>query len=232
MIKRLSTIMLFPLAIWQLIITYIPGIIGFKLRHNFWKKRLRILGRNAKIDIGVHFQNPQFISIDSHAWIDRNVIVLAGPPGPKRITYIKSNTEFTLKIGEIFIGENTHIAPNCVLSGIGGIYIGKNCGVASNSAIYSFSHHYKNLNDKKDSCQYSFSPLCRIDQQSMVLGPIVIEDYCAIGLNSTVLPGSLIKKGTWVSCGSVLSGEYQEQTLVFTKQLVTKKSLEHLKIKE
>jgi acetyltransferase-like isoleucine patch superfamily enzyme len=75
-------------------ISFLPGAIGFKLRYRFWKNRLKFLGKNVKIDVGVYFQNPQFISIDDNCWIDRNVIILAGPPGSKRITYSKTNSEF------------------------------------------------------------------------------------------------------------------------------------------
>jgi len=222
----------FPVDVWQLFIVYLPGPIGFKLRYFFWKKRLKFLGKGVKIDIGVYFQNPQFISIEGHCWIDRNVIILAGPPGAERITLLKNNPEFKGEAGEVYVCKNTHIAPNCVLSGIGGLYIGKNCGIASNSAIYSFSHHYRNLVIKEDIWQYSFTPMVRLDQQTMILGPVVIGDFCAIGLNSVVLPGTLLMKGTWISSGSVISESYSEQTLVLNERKHKIKNLKHLKIKE
>jgi len=232
MINKIKILLQFPVDVWKMFISYFPGEIGFKLRYRFWKKRLRFLGKNVKIDVGVYFQNPQFISIDDNCWIDRNVIILAGPPGLKRITYSKTNSEFKGKVGEVQIGKYTHISSNCILSGIGGLYIGRNCGIASNSAIYSFSHHYRNLTNKEDIWQYSFTPLARLDQQSMILGPVVIEDFCAVGLNSVLLPGTSLKKGTWVSSGSVISGEYPEQTLVFSNQGINEKRLNNLKIKE
>jgi acetyltransferase-like isoleucine patch superfamily enzyme len=232
MSSKIKILLHFPVDIWQMFISYLPGAIGVKLRYNYWKKRLKFLGKGVKLDVGTYLQNPQFISIDDNCWIDRNVIIIAGPPGSKRTTYLKTNHEFKENFGEVHIGKNTHVAPNCVLSGIGGLYIGRNCGIASNSTIYSFSHHYRNLIDKEDLSQYSFTPLARLDQQAMILGPVVIEDYCAVGLNSTLLPGTLLKKGTWVSSGSVISGEYPEQTLVFSNQGMSEKRLSNLKIKE
>jgi len=223
----------FPIDFYKLFITYLPGQLGFKLRDVFWKKRLKYLGNGVIIDIAVYFQNPEYISLDEGCWIDRNVIILAGPPRAKRITFFKNNPEYRGGTGEVYIGKNTHIAPNCVLSGIGGLYIGKSCGIAANSSIYSFSHHYRNLVNKEDICQYSFTPLARLDQQAMILGPVVIDDFCAVGLNSVLLPGSLLMKGTWISSGSIISKTYHEQTLVLNDQHLNEKSLgQFLKIKD
>jgi acetyltransferase-like isoleucine patch superfamily enzyme len=102
-----------------------------------------------------------------------------------------------------------------VLSGIGGLYIGQNSGVASNSAIYSYSHHYRNLKDRTDRGQYSFTPLARLDQQSMILGPVFIGDYCAVGLGSVILPGVSIERGTWIASHTVISGAHPAQSLLF-----------------
>jgi len=181
--------------------------------------------------VGVYFQNPKFISIDDNCWIDRNVIILAGTPGQARITYFKNNSKYSGKLGDVYIGKNTHIAPNCVLSGIGGLYIGKNCGIASNSTIYTFSHHYRNLTDTEDFFQYSFTPLARLNQQSLISGPVVIEDFCAVGLNSTLLPGTILGKGSWVASGSVVVGEYEEQTLLTSDRSAIKKNINNLTIK-
>lgn len=222
----------FPKDMWEMLISYLPGKIGYFLRYRYWNKRLKYLGKNVKIDIGVYFQNPQFISIDDNCWIDRNVVILAGAPSSERIIYEKDNRDFHLKKGDVYIGKNTHISVNCILSGIGGIYIGKNTGIAANSAVYSFSHHYRNLKDKSDTYQYSFTPLVRLDQQAMILGQVVIGDYCAVGLNSVILPGTSIKRGSWVACGTVLTGAYPEQTLLFSEQGINTKPLANLNIKK
>ncbi|MDY7079446.1 MAG: hypothetical protein SXV54_21255 [Chloroflexota bacterium] len=216
----------------EMLINYLPGPMGYILRYRFWKRRLKHLGKDVKIDVGVYFQNPHYISLDDGSWIDRNVMILAGPPSAERVTYYKDNPDFTLNRGEVYIGKCTHIAPNCVLSGIGGMYIGRNSGVASNSALYSFSHHYRNLVDRTDTYQYSFTPRARPDQQSMILGPVVIGDYCAVGLNSVILPGTSMKKGSWAASGTVVSGALSEQSLMFYDQDINTKSLSNLNIKE
>jgi len=221
-----------PIDVWQLFITYLPGPTGDCLRYRFWIRRLKFLGKGVKLDVGVFFQNPQFISVGDNCWIDRNVLILAGPSGSDRTIFMKITPEFEGDIGVVNIGRNTHIAPNCVLSGIGGLHIGQNCGIASNTGIYSFSHHYRNLGKPMDTWQYSFTPLARPNQQSMVLGPVVIEDFCAIGLNCVILPGTVLGKGTWIGSGSVIADKYPQQTLVSCKKSVSTKSLNNLKIME
>lgn len=231
-LKVLSAVLHFPIDIWQMFITYLPGQIGYGLRRLYWKKRLKYMGKKVLIDIGSYFQNPQYISLDDGCWIDRNVIILGGPPKEGRITFEKYNPDFPLKKGEVYLGKNVHIAPNCVLSGMGGLYIGLHSGVAAGSAIYSFSQHYRNLNDREDHFQYSFAPFARLDQQSMVLGPIFIGDYCGIGLHAIILPGTSMKNGSWVASGTIVSGSYPEQTVVNVKHEIITKSIADLIIKE
>jgi acetyltransferase-like isoleucine patch superfamily enzyme len=232
MIHKIKVILTVPIDIWQMIVTYLPGPLGYILRRNFWRRRLDFLGKNVIIDVGVYFQNAKYISIDDNCWIDRNVIILAGQASSKRITYYKENTNFKLDFGMVRIGENTHIAPNCVLSGIAGLSIGKNCGVAANSCLYSFSHHYRNLEDRNDSQQYSFTPRARMDQQSMLSSPIVIEDYCAIGLCCVILPGVTLKRGSWIASNMVISNNYEPQTLVYAETSMKTKDLSSYTIRE
>lgn len=230
--KALKHLLKLPSEIWLMIISYLPGRIGITLRYMFWKNRLKYLGQNVIIEPNVYFQNPEYISLDDDSWIDRNVIILAGQPREGRITHVKNAPDFPLDIGEVYIGKRTHIATNCILSGMGGLYIGCNSGVAANSSIYSYSHHYRNLNNREDTYQYSFAPMARLDQQSMILGSVFIDDYSGIGLHSIILPGTSLKKGCFVASGSIISGQFPDQTLIYTLGEIHTKSLSHLYIKE
>ena len=230
--RKIKALLNLPFDIWLMFITYLPGPIGNFLRYNYWKKQLKYLGNNVRIDIGAYFQNPQYIEIDDNCWIDRNVIIVAGVSRPGRTTYEKNIQGLDLKKGEIYIGQSVHIAPNCIISGIGGVRIGKHSGIAANSMIYSYSHHYRNLNDSNDAHQYLFSVSAREDQQAMISGPVVIEDYCGVGLNSTLLPGTHLTKGSWVASHAVVSGEFPEQSLIHSRQQISVKSFDNLIIKE
>jgi acetyltransferase-like isoleucine patch superfamily enzyme len=217
-IKGIVLLWNFPKDVWLMFITYLPGKSGSVLRRKYWKKRLKFLGKDVVIDIGTFFQNPQFISLDDNVWIDRFVQILAGVPNQERITHFKENPNFHLSLGDVHIGKQVHIAPNCILSGIGGLSIGDYSGVSANTSIYSFSHHYKNLNDKGDLNQYYFTPQASSEKQAMISGPVVIGNFCGIGAHSVILPGTSILEGSLVASGSVVSGDYPEHSIIANDQ--------------
>jgi hypothetical protein len=78
--KILLLLILFPVDVWVMFITYLPGQIGYFLRQLYWRRRFKFMGENVVIDIGSSFQNPEYISLDDGVWIDRNVNILAGLP--------------------------------------------------------------------------------------------------------------------------------------------------------
>ena len=115
MINKIKVVLHFPVDVWKMFISYLPGPIGFKLRYRFWKNHLKFLGKNVKIDVGVYFQNPQFISIDDNCWIDRNVAILAGLDNSNREKIIRKNDKYPGLSGEVFIGKNVHISSRVYL---------------------------------------------------------------------------------------------------------------------
>ncbi len=184
-------------------IFYLPGPLGYKLRYNYYRKKMKYLGENVKIDVGVSIINPEYISIGSNTWIDKHVILLAGKPivGERKI-YRKTNNDYTGEEGELIIANDIHIAPFTIISGMGGTYIGG--GVAAGSKIYSLSHHYRNLLDLSDNYDYNFSSMSPQKEQALISGPVVLESNSAIGLNSVLLPGVTIGKNSWIGAGSVV----------------------------
>lgn len=217
-----------PGEVWQAIVTALPGPVGTWLRHRFWKRRLRWLGAGTRIDVGVHFENPKWISIGERCWIDRNVLILAGPPRAGRKTQHKPNERFRGAPGEVSIGACTHLAANVVVSGIGGVQIGAGCGIASGAALYSYSHHYRATGDAQDRAQYAFTPLVADDRQAMISGPVVLGDWCAVGLHAVLLPGATLGAGSWVASGVVTGGTFAEQVLVHDARAVVAKPLHGL----
>jgi len=209
--RKLKMIML---GIWQLFtlpILYLPGPVGNRLRYLYYKSRLRHLGRNVIIDVGVYIQNPEFVSIDDNTWIDRYVILLAGPPRGKRETLLRVNKNFTLKPGELFIGKNVHIAPYSIISAIGGVHIGNDVTLSSGCKIYSFSHHYRSA--KNPSKVISFGSQVDPDKQCMIQGPVVIQDNVGLALNCVVLPGVTIHQNSFIFINSVVHSDIPENSL-------------------
>lgn len=192
----------------ETMVSQVPGGLGRRLRYMYYKRRLKNMGRGVVIDVGVQILNPGFVSIGDNTWIDNYVVILAGPPterdGPiKR----KPNPAYTHSEGEVVIGCNCHVAMFVVLQGHGGLSIGDNSGIASGCLLHSLSHHHRNLNNRSDETLYKFSPMVPSAEQSLIASPVVMEDNTGLGLNSVVLPGGVIREGSWVGVNSLVFGE-------------------------
>jgi len=202
-------------ALVEWLVCYMPGPLGRVLRFRYWKTRMKSLGRGVTFGVGVRISNPRFISIGDNSWIDDYVILLAGPPNPM-MPHLqrKPNPYFPGREGEVVIGRNCHIAQLATLQGHGGLVIGHDSGVASGAKIYTLSHHYRLLKrDEMSHHVFKFSPRAPIDEQSLISSPVVMKEATALGLNSVVLPGSTIHRGSWVATLSVVSGEIPQESV-------------------
>jgi len=189
------------------LISSISGGFGRKIRYFYYKTRLKSLGEKVVFDDGVRIHNPQLVSIGENTWIDRNVTIIAGLPqkivGP---IHMISNSRYQNSNGEVYIGSNCHISINSILQGHGGLSIGDDSTVASGCMLYSMSHHYRNLGDPDDHNIYKFTSMVPEEEQSIIISPVVMEKYTALGLNSVILPGGTIGEGSWVGVLSVVKG--------------------------
>lgn len=197
-------------------IRYVSGILGRKIRYYYYRRRLGECGNNVSIDEGVYFENPKDIMLGSNVWVDKNVIIIAGPPNlENRKILIKDTKEVNkVELGKVIIGNNCHIAPNVVLQGHGGIWIGKDSGVASGVKVYTLSHHYRNLESKSDAHIYKFTPCVPLGEQFLIAAPVILKKNNAIGLNTVILPGAVINENSWVGVSSTVSGEVPPNTIV------------------
>ncbi len=194
---------------WSLVecsLINVPGPLGRILRYQYYRRRLKFIGKGVKIDVGVRILNPKYVSIGDNTWIDNYVVILAAPPsigcGP---IMFKENLDFDLEPGNVSIGSNVHIANFVVIQGHGGVKIGDNLTLASGSMIYTLSHHHSNLVDRNDTKKYKFTSMVSRTEQSLISGPVVVGDDAAVGLNAVILPGVTIGAGTWIGAASVVS---------------------------
>lgn len=188
------------------VITIIPGDVGAALRYAYYRRRMKSLGRDVYFDVGVQLVNPQYMSIGDNTWIDRYVVLLAGPPGEGRLIRRKANPDFGGSEGELIIGANCHLAPHVLVSAHGGVEIGDDSGIASGARVYSLSHHYRNPDDETDTRRYSFTPQAPPEAQVLIAGPVVLQRNTAVGLNSVVLPGSTLEENSWLGTLSTAVG--------------------------
>lgn len=201
-------------TVWLTVILQMPGPVGDRLRRTYYRRRLRHLGDDVRIDVGVQIDGPEHVSIGDRVWIDKYAVLLAGPPrAGKRKLIRRPNPDFEFSEGDLVVGPNTHIAPHTVINAHGGVQIDGGTGVASGARIYSLSHHYRNLADPDDEHLYRFSPLAPDEDQALISSPVVLREGAAIGLNAVVLPGSTVGRDAWVTVGSMVLGTIPDRCI-------------------
>lgn len=203
MVQRIKKIVDFFSSLWLMVVTYLPGEAGSRLRYRYWKKRLRHLGENAQIDEGVLFINPSYIHIGDNSWIDRNVVIMAGPFNSKREKKTVRNSMYPGEPGVVYIGKNCHIGIGTILSGISaGIYVSDNCGMSAYCKLYALTHHYKSFADPQKPV--ITSPRAPAESQCIIDGAIYLGPCVGLALNCTILPGVALPGNNGVHINSVV----------------------------
>ena len=199
------------LPLWLL--RNLPGSSGVALRRIYWRRRLKHLGRGVLFGRNVEIVSPEWVSIGDGCWIDDNVTLIAGPPAERpRMKRIGEATG--VREGSLEIGPRCHLAVGVVVQAHGGVSIGPETGIASGSVVYSLSHHYRNLDDRADEVRYIFGPTVEPARQYLLVGPVVLGEASAVGLNAIVLPGSRLGNYSWLGSGAMLSGDAPEGSIL------------------
>ena len=202
-----------PGALVGALVGHLEGAAGEALRYRYWRRRLGALGRNVRIDPGVHFHSPRDIFIGDDCWIDRGAILLAGADRSTRARRRVPNPRFGDAPGSIRIGRAVHIGAHAIVSGIGGVRIGDDCTLSAGVKIYSFSHHYRSDAAPADRAT-SFGSRVAPERQFLIEGPVVLEDNVGIALHAIVLPGVVVGRDSFVKAGSVVSRSVEPNSLV------------------
>ncbi len=196
----------FAVGLVELVVVGLPGPAGAWLRYRYWARRVRHMGADVQIEVGVQLVNPEWISIGDHCWVDRYAILLGGPPheGERKVAR-RPNHDYTGGEGVVSVGPRTHVSAHSLLSGHGGLLIEGTTTIGAGARVYSLSHHHRNLDDDEDVRRYRFGSQAPETDQALVSSPVVIRTGAAIGTNSVVLPGVTVGEDTWVGAGSVVT---------------------------
>lgn len=94
-----------------------------------------------------------------------------------------------LVIGDVKIGRNTWIGPNCYLDGSGGLEIGDNCAISAGVQIYS--HDTVKWAITMGGAKYEYAPTkigsgVYIGPQAVVSKGVTVGDRVVIGAHSLV----------------------------------------------
>lgn len=94
----------------------------------------------------------------------------------------------------ILIGKDTNPGynPGCFIHGVNKIYIGNHTKIGPNVGIMSGNHNVYNLSEQT------------------INEPIIIEEYCWIGMNSMILPGVKLGEHTIVAANSVVNKSFPD----------------------
>lgn len=102
---------------------------------------------------------------------------------------------------KLIIGKGTWIGQQCFFHSAGGINIGRNVGIGPGVKILTSSHIDVNPNKP-------------ILHQQLKFAPVVIEDDSDLGINSVIMPGVIIKKGTQVGAGAVVTKSFPKYSVI------------------
>lgn len=97
---------------------------------------------------------------------------------------------------KITIGKNSFINRNVTLDGRRGIVIGDNTDIGEFVSVWSLQHNYNDSN------------------HATVGGATIIEDHCWIAPHSIILPSRVIKRGTVVATGAIVTKDFPENSVV------------------
>lgn len=181
----------------------ISGSTGRRIRYFYYRKKFSMCGTNVAIDEGVVIENPKFISIGSDVWIDKYTILIAGKTdlSKGRIKKVE-NENYTSSEGELIIGDGVHIGSFNVIQAHAGVSLGNFVTTSSGVKIYSLSNYPFNEEDPVE-ITYANSLVGSNKAISYVHSPVVIEDGVWLGLNCSVVGGT-IGKNSFVASNSLV----------------------------
>ena len=196
----------------KMILIYMPGEMGFSLRRNFYKKKLKSLGKNFIIETGVTLDGCEFIEIGDNVRIDRDCIIQTQVTDINSNNYSLENSKFNGERGMIYIEAEVRINARSSIYGYGGVRLGKLSVLSESSKIFSSTHIPNDLNipSKKTYVKHSNN---YIDSPSLD-APIVIEENSFIGVNCQFFPGSSIGKDSFVSPNSVVKNSFDDNCFI------------------
>lgn len=102
---------------------------------------------------------------------------------------------------QMTIGDNTWIGQQVFIHSAGGVGIGNNVGIGPGVKILTSVHKEEGISKP-------------ILASSLEYSRVVIEDDCDLGVNSVILPGVTLGKGTQVGAGAVVTRSFPSYSVV------------------
>jgi acetyltransferase-like isoleucine patch superfamily enzyme len=194
--------------VWKLFIVYMPGGFGVRLRYMYYRNKFKKCGKNLVIDVGVHIDGAELISVGDNVYIDKYCIIATGKKLTGKIRR-KPNNSFKGEEGEIIIGNDIHIAQFCILMGYGGIKIENKCVLSSGCKIYSLTNTAYDIENKE-----KIISIMPYTEAPFLLSPVVFENNTWLGLNTVVMPSVNIGQNSFCAINSIVMNNFIENSYI------------------
>ena len=174
-----------------------PSEYAAKVRLDYYKSKLKHIGENVRIGVGVKIVNPGFISLGDNVRIaDHCTLIARGEGGITIGDNVSINDRVYLdtessETGYIKIENDVYIGTGTTLFGHKGLEIGDHVLMAQNITLTPYSHIF----DDPDS---------NIITQGGHSKKVVIGRDSYIGMRSTIMYSGDIGEGSVIGAGSVV----------------------------
>lgn len=101
--------------------------------------------------------------------------------------------------GFIEIGNYSHISSYVMLMGSAGITLKDYACIGANGKLFSVSDSF--------SGHHFIGPMVSMSMRNVKSGHIVMEKYTCLGVNCTIMPGTILKEGCLVHANSLLRAD-------------------------
>jgi acetyltransferase-like isoleucine patch superfamily enzyme len=192
----------------QLLVGWVPSIVGIGLRGVLYRAMLRMDG-TAAIEDGVRIRFANNVRLGRGAYLDHGVYLHACPAGvsigPE--SFVMKNAILhvynfrDLPNAGISIGARSLIGEGCVLRGQGGVKIGDDVYLAPLVQVLAVNHVYHDTTRP-------------ISHQGITVQGITIDDGAWIGGSAIILDGVRIGKNAVVGAGAVVTRDVPDYTVV------------------
>ena len=169
---------------------------GAQMRVAYYREKLKHMGENVKIGVGVRIVNPQYISLgDNVRLYDGATLIARGEGGIELADKVRIKENAVLDTermdGYIKIGKGVYIGTGTTLFGHCGLEIGDESLLAQNITITPYSHIFDDSN-------------VPIKKQGGHERKVTIGKDCYLGMNVSVLYSADIGDGSVVGAGAVV----------------------------
>jgi acetyltransferase-like isoleucine patch superfamily enzyme len=197
----------------KLIIIYMPGNIGIKIRRSFYSRKLKSVGKNLVIGIGVIIENPERMMIGDDVRIDNYCIIST----VNNLSKSQLNTHIShkgskIKMGELNIGKGVRLGSRTSIYAIGGVLIDDMCAIGEGTKIYSQTHIPNSLLDKK-KITYT-NHVNNYKNSPSISSNIMILKNTFVGLDNLIMPGTYIGENSFVFPRSLTNSYFEKNSYI------------------